>query len=283
METEIITRVAPSPTGNGLMHLGTLRQIYHNWLFARANGGKLIFRIDDTDLSRSKPHIIDKLYEAVDWLGLDFDDTFKQSQRFDIYREYAEILIDKGLATEDEGCIRLCGPDLDCVWVDEITGIQSSSKEINEYAKTQIIIKSDGSPTYNFCSCIDDMICDISNVLRGVDHISNTYKQVYIYHLFETKLPKYHHIGLICHPSGKKLSKRDSDDMEIYKYHPGAVLNYILRLGWSPKIDDKSNNIIKRDKALDLFINGGSLKSSNAKIDLNKLNFYDKKYRNSNK
>lgn len=275
----VVTRVAPSPTGNGVVHIGTIRQIYHNWLFARSQGGKFIFRIDDTDLERSVPEIINKLYEIVDWLGLDFDETFKQSDRFHHYQEVAHDLVTQGLAFVDDGCIRMAGVDIDTSWTDEITGDKAANEQINDLCKSQVIIKSDGSPTYNFCSPIDDMDCGITDVIRGVDHLSNTYKQAYIYRILGKELPKYHHVGLICHNTGKKLSKRDSDAMDLSQYSSDAVLNYTLRLGWSPKEDNKANNIIDRQKALSLITEGGKFRAANAKIDNNKLNFYEKYYR----
>lgn len=274
----ITTRVAPSPTGNGIVHIGTLRQIYHNWLFARANKGKFIYRIDDTDLERSSPEIVDKLYEAIDWLGLDYDETFKQSDKFDRYIEVAGGLVKDGLAVHDDGCIRMSGVVLDCSWVDEITGDKVDNEQIRDFSSNQVLIKSDGSPVYNFCSAVDDIESDITDVIRGVDHISNTYKQAYVYRALGKHLPRYHHVGLICHSTGKKLSKRDSDSMDLSGVNRDAILNYILRLGWSPREDTKDNNIINKEKALSLFINQGSLKASNAKIDLNKLKYYEKYY-----
>jgi glutamyl-tRNA synthetase len=274
----IVTRVAPSPTGNGIVHIGTLRQIYHNWLFARANKGKFIYRIDDTDLKRSDKEIVDKLYEAIDWLGLDYDETFKQSDRFDKYTKIAENLVKEGLAVHDDGCIRMSGLALDCSWTDEITGDKEDNDQIRDFSSTQVIIKSDGSPVYNFCSAVDDIESGVTDVIRGTDHISNTYKQAYIYRALGKHLPRYHHVGLICHNTGKKLSKRDSDAMDLSGVNKDAILNYILRLGWSPKEDNKANNIIDKEKALRLFIEHGNLKASNAKIDLNKLKFYEKYY-----
>lgn len=277
----IATRLAPSPTGK--VHIGTLRTLYHNWLAARALGGKFIFRIDDTDLERSRKELIDPLFKAVDWLGLDYDQTFKQSDRFDMYRSIAEGLVKNKLAIEDNGCIRLnkkhaCQFSAD--WEDELTGLKQGNENIMDFASTQVIIKSDGSPTYNFATVIDDVQTGITHLIRGVDHISNTYKQVLLYNILGRDIPKFYHVGLVCHKSGKKLSKRDSDALNLENYHPDAVLNYILRLGWSPKEDNKQNNIIKKDRAIEMFFNDGKMKAANAKIDLNKLQWYDKKYRN---
>lgn len=277
----IATRLAPSPTGK--VHIGTLRTLYHNWLAARALGGKFIFRIDDTDLERSRKELIDPLFKAIDWLGLDYDETFKQSDRFDMYRSIAEGLVKNQLAIEDNGCIRLnkkYASQFSANWRDSLTGFKQSNENIMDFASTQVIIKSDGSPTYNFATVIDDAQTGITHLIRGVDHISNTYKQVLLYNILGRVIPKFYHVGLVCHKSGKKLSKRDSDALNLENYHPDAVLNYILRLGWSPKEDNKQNNIIKKDRAIKMFFNEGKMKAANAKIDLNKLQWYDKKYRN---
>jgi glutamyl/glutaminyl-tRNA synthetase len=131
---------------------------------------------------------------------------------------------------------------------------------------------------YNFASAVDDIDMGVTWVVRGTDHIVNTFKQAKIYSLLDADLPQYSHVGLLTHMSGKKYSKRDSDQLDLSNYHPDAVLNFILRLGWSPRQDDKGNNIINRNKAIDLFLNGGKMRAPNCKVDLNKLDWYNKKY-----
>lgn len=281
-------RIAPSPTGK--LHIGTIRTAYHNWLIANQNAeSKLIVRIDDTDLERSQPELIDSIYDSLSTLGIDYDKTFKQSERFDRYTQVALALISAGWAVRDDGCIRLnkdVANPFGCDWKDTITGDKPSSEQIQEYAENQVIMKSDGSPAYNFASTVDDFDEDVTWIVRGVDHISNTYKQVLIWRILndvfvtDKKLPLFSHVGLVCHKSGKKLSKRDSDEINLDGVSTEALLNYVLRLGWSPKEDNKANNIIDREKAIKLFLNEGNIKSSNAKIDLNKLEWYTKKYRN---
>jgi len=284
-----IVRIAPSPTGK--LHIGTIRTAYHNWLIANQNPeSKLIVRIDDTDLERSQPELIKSIYDSLSELGIDYDKTFKQSERFDRYTQVAKALVMAGAAIEDDGCIRL-NKDIgwkqnSCDWEDTITGKKEASMQILDYAVNQVIMKSDGSPAYNFASTVDDFDENITWIVRGVDHISNTYKQVLIWRLLneilgeDKDLPDFTHVGLVCHKSGKKLSKRDSDEINLTGVSTEALLNYVLRLGWSPKEDTKANNIIDREKAIKLFLNEGNIKSSNAKIDLNKLDWYTKKYRN---
>jgi glutamyl-tRNA synthetase len=284
-------RIAPSPTGR--LHIGTIRTAYHNWLIAKQNPeSTFLVRIDDTDLERSQPELIQPIFDTLTELGLDWDYTFKQSERFDRYTQVAKQLVLKGIATEDDGCIRLnknhnfgLGT---CVWKDTITGLKVANDQIVDYAQNQVIMKSDGSPAYNFASTVDDYDERVTWIVRGVDHISNTYKQALIWRMLNVlnyendddtvDIPLFTHVGLVCHKTGKKLSKRDSDDIDLGDVSNEALLNYVLRLGWSPKEDNKSNNIIPQDKAIKLFIDGGNLKSNNAKIDLEKLAWYNKKY-----
>tara|TARA_R110000850_G_scaffold72024_14_gene158750 strand:- start:3249 stop:4124 length:876 start_codon:yes stop_codon:yes gene_type:complete len=281
-------RIAPSPTGR--LHIGTIRTAYHNWLIAQQNPeSTFLVRIDDTDLERSQEALIQPIFDSLSELGLNWDYTFKQSERFDRYTEMANKLVEEGYAHHDDGCIRL-DPikigSLNCEWEDDITGIKKSNEQIEEYSKCQVIMKSDGSPAYNFASTVDDYDEGITWIVRGVDHISNTYKQSLIWKILnivnETwyDFPSCSHVGLVCHKTGKKLSKRDSDDIDLGDVSTQAILNYVLRLGWSPKEDNKANNIIDQDKAVRLFINEGNLKSNNAKIDLDKLAWYNKKYNN---
>ena len=281
-------RIAPSPTGR--LHIGTIRTAYHNWLIAQQNPeSTFLVRIDDTDLERSQEALIQPIFDSLSELGLNWDYTFKQSERFDRYTEMAMKLVSLGLAERDDGCIRLLPHSLsglNCNWEDEITGEKPSNKQIEEYSKCQVIMKSDGSPAYNFASTVDDYDEGITWIVRGVDHISNTYKQALLWRVInwvekdDRPFPMCSHVGLVCHKTGKKLSKRDSDDIDLGDVSTQAILNYVLRLGWSPKEDNKANNIIDQDKAVRLFINEGNLKSNNAKIDLDKLAWYNKKYNN---
>jgi glutamyl-tRNA synthetase len=227
------------------------------------------------------------VFDTLTKLGLNWDETFHQSERFDFYTEVANRLVEEGYAIKDDGCIRLNQSslsDFSCEWEDTITGHKPSNDQIDEYAKSQVIMKSDGSPAYNFASAVDDWDTEVTWIIRGVDHISNTYKQALIFRiLFKVYkqvefLPQFTHVGLVCHKTGKKLSKRDSDEMNLEGINTDALLNYVLRLGWSPTEDTKANNIIDKDKAIGLFLRGGSMKSNNAKIDLDKLQWYDKKY-----
>tara|TARA_R110000850_G_scaffold142646_4_gene264745 strand:- start:1284 stop:2153 length:870 start_codon:yes stop_codon:yes gene_type:complete len=282
-----IVRVAPSPTG--MLHIGTLRTMYFNWLIANQNDdSKLILRIDDTDLSRSMDSMIKPIYDTIGVYGLHYDITFKQSDNFATYKMFADKLVLDGYADYDDGAIRLTNTfgydvNMNLDWKDTITGDKKCTPDVFAAASTQVIMKSDGSPTYNFASAIDDMTHGVTWVVRGTDHIVNTFKQIIFYRLFDKPIPLHSHVGLLCDiSSGKKYSKRDSDLLDLSKYNVDAVLNFILRLGWSPTKDDKSNNIIPRDKAIKMFLADGKMRAPNCKVDLNKLDWYNKKYNGFN-
>jgi glutamyl-tRNA synthetase len=239
-------------------------------------------------LNRSQDDLIQPIFDTLRNYGLNWDIVFRQSTRFDRYQTLAQRLIDSGRAIRKDGAIMLNNAhafsldsdNSDIKWNDTITGPKVFiSPQLDFSVRNQVIIKSDGSPTYNFASAVDDIDYGVTWVVRGTDHIVNTHKQIIFYHLFDADLPLYSHVGLVCHSSGKKYSKRDSDGLDLSQYDNDAVLNYILRLGWSPKQDDKTNNIIPKDKAVDMFLSGGKMRAPNCKFDLKKLQWYDKKYR----
>ncbi len=267
MGEKVITRFAPSPTG--VLHFGSVRTAVFNYLFARANGGKFILRIEDTDLERSKKEFEESILEDMKWLGLEYDEVYRQSDRFDIYREYAQKLIDQGKAyyctcskeeiiernkkrginsTRYDGhCrgntskpdkpapIRFNTGDPEIVsFIDEIRGeISVKGDQIDDF----IIMKSDGSPTYNFAVVIDDYLMGMTHIIRGEDHITNTVKQILIYEALGWKPPRFAHLPLIVEQGGRPLSKRlGSMSVKRYRdegYLPDALLNYTARLGWS--------------------------------------------------
>jgi glutamyl/glutaminyl-tRNA synthetase len=291
------TRIAPSPTGD--MHMGTARTAYFNWLIARSTGGKFILRIDDTDLDRSDSSKTDDILKVMDWLGLDYDELVYQSDRFDRYSQIADALIAHGFAVKDGDAVRLNQlhntPILGNVWHDNIAGNIRIDDKDRDYFNDMVIIKSDGSPTYNFASVIDDIDYNISYVVRGVDHLNNTAKQVMLYQallalstqddaLFVRTIssPNYAHVSLLFKDK-KKLSKRHGAASMIgymdRDYDPDAVLNFLLRLGWGPRVDDKSTAILTRQRSLELFVDGGRMKSSQANVDLQKLDSFDRKHK----
>lgn len=275
------TRFAPSPTGPP--HLGSLRTAYQNWLAARSAGGQFIVRIDDTDKKRSDPRCIDKIFYMLRHFDLDYDQIVYQSKRTDIYKFYAQNLMDAGFAKKDADGAILC--DLSGVdvhnWTDGIAGNVQISANDRHIAANKVLFKQDGSPSYNFASVVDDIDLEIDCIIRGKDHTNNTSFQALLFAAIGKPMPKCFHVGLIT-KDGKKLSKRDNDlDLTelMNQYHPDAILNCIARLGWSPTVDDKSTKLLPRTKMLDMFWDKGKLKNKDASFDIAKLQAWDRKYR----
>ena len=281
------TRIAPSPTG--LLHIGTARTAYFNWLAARATGGSFLLRIDDTDKARSTQENIDAIFGAMSWLGLDFDKTFKQSDRLERYHQVVQSLINDGNALRlNDGAIQLCvNWDLASkIWSDKLSGeIKISDQDISVIDKL-IIMRGDETPTYNFATVVDDIDFNINLIIRGVDHIGNTIKQCQIFDMLcgINNRPEFCHVGLLFKDK-KKLSKRDPDgfgSIESLKdrgLDPDAVLDFMLRLGWGPKGEDKTHSVISKERAVNLFIASGNMRNSQANVDIAKLESFDRKYK----
>lgn len=283
------TRIAPSPTGD--MHIGTARTAYFNYLAARATGGKFLLRIDDTDINRNKPEYVDVIVETMKWLGLDYDDLVYQSQRFDLYKSYADKLVDSGWAEVKDGGIVFVLKDKDIAppyWVDEISGPVDITADDLDNVNGIGLIKANGSPSYNFCSIIDDAELGINYVIRGVDHIPNTARQVILHKvLFGYKpWPKFAHVGLIG-INGKPMSKRDGAASMLYYrdkgYDPDAMLNFMARMGWGPRVDDKTTKMLPKEKMVEMFMTGGGMRNAMSGYDLNKLESFDRKYKAAKK
>ena len=227
-------RFAPSPTG--FLHIGGARTALFNWMYAKSQAGQFILRIEDTDLVRSKKEFLDEILDSLQWLGLKWDELYFQSQRFDIYREHANKLLSEGKAYKEGEAVILKMPAQQTIKLyDLIRGeIQFDSAEI----KDQVLIKSDGSPTYSFACVIDDALMNISCVIRGEDHISNTPKQILMYQALDYKIPKFAHLPLIMGEEGGRLSKRTGatavTDYRKMGFLPEAIVNYLMLLGWSP-------------------------------------------------
>ena len=259
MKTNVITRVAPSPSG--FFHLGTLRTALLNYLFARANGGTFILRIDDTDQERGSEDLIDYIYTQMNNFKLDFDKTFRQSERLERYKEVAEKV---GVKQED-GSITL---------------------DMGEYTMT--LIRANGFPLYNFASTLDDYDSGITHIIRGVDHISNVPKQQVLWEKINQALgtdipfPELIHAGLLLDgKTGKKISKRDGSGLvsDYADYTNEAILNWILKLGWSSKdaTFDKKYPTLNIEQMIEVF-NGGNINQANTKIFIDKLQWLDKKF-----
>lgn len=287
------TRIAPSPTGD--MHLGTARTAYFNWLAARSSGGKFILRIDDTDADRSKPEYTQVILDTMNWLGLDYDAIEYQSKRIERYKDVAGWLVAKGRAKVNAygGPVCVLWPEGFTVpdsFKDELAGevkITDRDKELmipNKDADNNgvVLLRGDGTPTYHFACVVDDIDMGINYVIRGVDHLTNTARQAAIYAAMDAPLPKFAHIGLIG-IGKKKLSKRDgAASMLHYRdagYDPDAMLNFLSRLGWGPTVDDKTTALLPRERMLELFLSGGSMRNTPANMELHKLDSFDRKYK----
>jgi len=283
------TRIAPSPTGE--MHLGTMRTAYFNWLAARASGGQFTIRIDDTDIKRNQKDGAEDFFTAIGWFNLNWDNTIIQSKRESLYKYFVWQLVRSKLAIElKNGAVALKLPELPETWHDEVAGdipiTDTNKKQIDERLILLRGNEYNNTPTYQLASVVDDWDHDINYIIRGTDHISNTPKQIAIWlalnkcFLYRVKpLPKFAHVGLLF-KDGKKLSKRDSSFSlsQYVDYNPEALLNFLLRLGWSPHEDNKANSLISKERAIEMFLTQGRMKNSQANIDEQKLAWFDRKY-----
>jgi len=268
-------RFAPSPTG--FLHLGSARTALFNWLYARHTGGKFLLRIEDTDKVRSKKKFLDEILEDLRWLGMDWDEEpLHQSQRFDVYREKAEVILSKGKAYKEGKAIIFEVEKGRTIEFEDL--IHGKIATHTDTIKDQVMIKSDGSPTYNFSCVIDDIFLEITHVLRGDDHISNTPKQILFYEALGLNPPKFGHMPLILGPDGAKLSKRHGGvSVEEYKkegFMPEALANYLILLGWYP---GEEHEILTLDEAVKLF-DIKNMSDVQAKFDIQKLRWLNSEY-----
>ena len=239
-------RIAPSPTGQ--LHIGNARTALFNWLYAKANNGTFLVRIDDTDTERSTKEFQKDITENLKWLGLHWDegievggshDSYKQSSRFDRYQEVAEDLLSRNLAYEDDGAIRFKVPnDGSIEFKDYIRGdMLFNLSDVEDF----VILRSDKSPTYHLASTVDDIDYGITIIARGEDILSSTPKHIMLMKAMDASLPDFCHLPLLFGPDGKKLSKRHGDtSVEAFKNKgilSEAMFNYLCLLGWSPGND----------------------------------------------
>ncbi len=271
---EVRVRFAPSPTG--ALHLGGARSAIYNWLYARCNDGKFLLRIEDTDAKRSEVEYVDQIYQSLQWLGLDWDEEpIFQSKRLAEYQHAVRKLIDadsayycfckpeeleerrkqSGKYQYDGKCRSLSSDDISAnfaagkraavrfrieagttEWDDRVYGnIKVNHAEIDDF----VIQRSSGIPTYQLAVVVDDIDMQISHVIRGEDHISNTPKQILLYKALKAEVPVFAHLPLLNGPDGKRLSKRHGatgvDEYREQGYPAGAVFNYLAILGWVPR------------------------------------------------
>jgi glutamyl-tRNA synthetase len=243
--------MAPSPTG--FLHIGNVRTALFNWLFARHEDGEFRLRIENTDTGREVAESTEQIQSSLKWLGLEWDGevTF-QLDRLERCQGEARRLVEEGYAYDDEGAIRFRMPDEGSTsWDDLVLGPIDVQ---NEALEDLVILRSDGRPTYNFASPVEDWVDGITHVVRGQDHVPNTPKQIQILQALGAELPRYGHVPFVKGPDGAGLSKRHgsvtADEFRAQGYLPDALVNYLALLGWS--YDDKTT-IMSRDELVERF------------------------------
>jgi glutamyl-tRNA synthetase len=310
-------RFAPSPTG--FLHIGSARTFIFNWLYARRNGGTMILRIDDTDVERNTEASLNSIFDGLRWLDLGWDEQYKQSERLALHREAAEAIFQKGLAYRDftpaqaadsersgaqgtwlfnSGMRELSREESDrraaagepfalrfrvprdtvatIRFADAVYGEQAkSTADIEDFA----LLRSDGMPTYHLGSCADDAGLRISHIIRGQDHLTNTFKHVLIFEALGAATPEFAHLPLLVAPDGAKLSKRRHGpvvSVTTYRdagFLPHAFANFLCLLGWSPK-DDRE--LMTRQELIDAFTLEG-INRSNAMVNFKEEDPFDPK------
>jgi glutamyl-tRNA synthetase len=310
-------RFAPSPTG--YLHVGGARTFIFNWLYARHNHGTLVLRLDDTDVERNTEASVQSIFEGLRWLGLSWDEEYKQSERLTLHRQAAEDLFAKGLAYRDftpahatgddlssaQGAW-LCNPDMrelsreesdrraaacepfalryrvprgqdrSLRFVDGVYGEQSKlADEVEDFA----LLRSDGMPTYHLASCFDDADLDISHIIRGQDHLTNTFKHLLIFEGLDFQPPQFAHLPLLVAPDGTKLSKRRHGpvvSVTTYRdagFLPQAFVNFLCLLGWSAKNDREFLTLVELEAAFTL----EAVNRANAVVNFTEVDPFDPK------
>ena len=289
----IRARFAPSPTG--YLHIGSARTFVFNWLYVRKHHGTMVLRIDDTDAGRNTEASLNSIYDGLNWLSLDWDEFYRQSERLDFHRKLAYNLLAQGLAYRDfkpaspdledkphgEGPW-LCNPEMralseeesndraaagepfviryrvnrersyEIAFRDEVYGQQSKlTADIEDFA----LLRSNGMPTYHLASCADDIDLKITHIIRGQDHLSNTFKHILIFQGAGAPLPRFAHLPLLIAPDGSKLSKRKHGPVvSVTTYRDNgflalAYINFLCLLGWSPKDNREQMNLYELTNA----------------------------------
>jgi glutamyl-tRNA synthetase len=267
--------MAPSPTG--LLHIGNVRTALFNWLFARHEGGEFRLRIENTDTSREVAEAVDQIQDSLRWLGLDWDGplTF-QLDRMDDCRRVADELVASGRAYEDDGAIRFRMPDEGVTaWEDVVRGpIEYPNEKLHDV----VLLRSDGRPTYNFASPLEDVWDGITHVIRGDDHIPNTPLQINLIRAVGGDLPVYGHVPQVNGSDAKPLSKRHGSvnvqDFRAEGYLPEALMNFLALLGWAP---DGETTVMSRDELVERF-SLERVSPSPAQFDYQKLDWMNGVY-----
>ena len=291
--SQVRVRFAPSPTG--FFHIGSARTALFNWLYARHTGGVFVLRIEDTDKERNSEEFLNVIYSSLRWLGMDWDEgpekggafgPYRQSERGAIYEEYKQKLLASGRAYEKDGAIwfKLLGERHE-VFDDHrkktVTKVKNEAAVIDDQIRGRVervededfvIFRSDGNPVFHFVNVVDDIAMQITHVIRGEDHLSNTSKHVELFKAFGAPLPKFAHIPLILKQNGPgKMSKRDQgaliEEYQTRGYLPEALVNFLALLGWNPGDNREKMPIAEIIRLFDL----PGVNQSNARFDDKKL------------
>jgi len=286
MDMKTRVRFAPSPTG--YLHIGGARTALFNWLYARHTGGTFVLRIEDTDAARNTQEAVNVIIEGLRWLGLNWDEgpltsdatgpsqgncgPYFQSQRKENYQRRVEALLSRGLAYQHEGAIKFKMQREPIVIPDLVIGdVVRKLTDREEADPDFVIVRSDGQPVFHFVNVVDDLEMDITHVIRGEDHLSNTAKHIALFKAFGVEPPKYAHIPLILNGDGSKMSKRDRGaSLDTYTkegFLAEALNNYLCLLGWSPKDNREKLPMAEIVEKFDL----PQIHRSNAKFDFEKL------------
>lgn len=298
--SQVRVRFAPSPTG--FFHIGSARTALFNWLYARHTGGVFVLRIEDTDAARNSEEFLNVIYGSLRWLGLDWDEgpdaggafgPYRQSQRAGIYRDHLDKLKAAGRTYEKDGAVwfRLLGERSEVY--DEhrkktVVKVRNEPAVIDDLIRGRVertededfvIVRSDGSPVFHFVNVVDDIAMEITHVIRGEDHLSNTSKHVELFRAFGAPVPKYAHIPLILKQNGPgKMSKRDKGALvEEYRdrgFLPEALVNFLALLGWNPGDDREKMPLAELIRLFDL----PGVNQSNARFDEKKLAHMNTQY-----
>ena len=292
--SKVITRFAPSPTG--YLHIGGARTALFAWLYAKSYGGDCLLRIEDTDKERSEDKYTHEIINSFQWLGIEFDqDVVYQSLNTNRYNEMIDSLLEtggayicpgndleddkkfreKGLQRDKNTVVRFKMPAEGYTTFNDL--VKGELQVLNDQLDDFIIERSDGSATYNFCVVVDDIDSEISHVIRGDDHVNNTFKQINVFKALNAKIPEYGHVPMILGEDGKRLSKRHGA-LGVGEYAelgilPQALKNYLLRLGWS-----KGDEEIFTDQKMQEDFKGGTLNQSPATFSMDKLLWFNKHY-----
>lgn len=277
-------RMAPSPTGN--LHIGTARTTLYNYLFAKKTGGTFILRIEDTDKERSKPEFEQNIIDGLAWLGLSWDEFYRQSERTDVYRAALERLVAEGKAyvskepAKDDPSrtvevVRLRNPNMPVTFTDLVRGeITVDSTDLGDF----VIARAIDDPLYHLAVVVDDGEMGITHVIRGEDHISNTPRQILILEALGYKRPQYAHLSLILAPDRSKMSKRHGavslDEYRAQGFVPEAIVNYLALIGWNPGTEQEIFTIKELCDAFDL----SQLQKSGAVFDMDRFTWFNREH-----